>query len=353
MVNLNKYSFSDPFNRGIDFYTPDDVDVSIFMSASGSIVIDSIILRISSSSLSALSDLSVGSVKISYAVIDISGIAVTATVATERQDVTISVSANTTLTVSSIKISDSVASLSSSANLVVNSIRVAEAASALSSNSNLAVAAYKISSAVSAPSGSASLSAGAVAIKYAAALLSGSVNMSTDGKIALATIRIQVFQNATVSAEIIKFSAVTGVDTSSIRTLLLLDGKPLTNQNRTLDVTSTPMFIENRNWNASSSRYYKNQTTADKKSFSLNWSFIPNFMEKTVDSKYSRDYIRKISKDPDVHTLTIINSDANGLTPYTETVYNVLVKDFNENLIRRDIPDNTYYFNCSMTLEEV
>jgi hypothetical protein len=353
MVDINKYSFSDPFNRGIDFYTIDGADVSVDISGSGNLVVDSIAIRLSDVSLSSLSNVSINFTKISYAIIDISGIAVTATVATERQDVAISVSANTTLTVSSIKISNSVASLSSSANLVVNSIRVAISSSTLSSNSTLTTSAYKFASAISAPSGSASLSVGATIIRYAAALLSGSVSVSTAGRIVLATIRIQLFENATVSAEIIKFSAVTGVDTSSIRTLLLLDGKPLTNQNRTLDVTSTPVFIENRNWNASSSRYYKNQTTADKKSFSLNWSFIPNFMEKTVDNKYSRDYIRQISKDPDAHTLTIINSDANGLTPYTETVYNVLVKDFNESLIRRDIPDNTYYFNCSMTLEEV
>lgn len=353
MVDINRYSFSDPFNRGIDFYTIDAADVIIDISGSGNLVVNSTAIRFSSITLSALADMSTTIAKTTFASIDLSGLSVTVTVATERQDALVDVSANTTLTVSSLKISNSDSSLSSSANLVSNSIKISISSSTLSSNSSLTVAGFRIVPGASAPSGSASLSVGATTIKFAAALLSGSVSMSTAGRIVLATIRIQLFENATVSAEIIKFSAVTGVDTSSIRTLLLLDGKPLTNQNRTLDVTSAPVFIENRNWNASSSRYYKNQTTADKKSFSLNWSFIPNFKEKTVDDKYSRDYIRKISKDPDAHTLTIINSDANGLTPYTETVYNVLVKDFNESLIRRDIPDNTYYFNCSMTLEEV
>jgi hypothetical protein len=189
-------------------------------------------------------------------------------------------------------------------------------------------------------------------IKYASASLSGSVNLSTAGKISLATIRIVLLPNTNVSAKFVKFSSVSGVDTSSIRTLLLLDGKPLTNQNRTLNISSMPVFIENRNWAGNSSRYYKNQASADKKSFSINWSFIPNFREKTVDERHSRDYLRKLSLDPDVHELRIINQDSDGVTPYTETVYNVFIKDFSENLIRRDIVDNVYYFDCSIALEE-
>ena len=159
-------------------------------------------------------------------------------------------------------------------------------------------------------------------------------------------------QNTNVSAKFVKFSSVTGVDSSSIRTLLLLDGKPLTNQNRTLNISSLPVFIENRNWAGNSSRYYKNQTSADKKSFNINWRFIPNFREKTVDERHSRDYLRKLSLDPDVHELRIVNQDSDGITPYTETVYNVFIKDFSENLIRRDIVDNVYYFDCSISLEE-
>jgi hypothetical protein len=57
--------------------------------------------------------------------------------------------------------------------------------------------------------------------------------------------------------------------------------------------------------------------------------------------------------DPDVHTLTIINQDENGVTPYTEENVMVFVSTFSENLIRRDLVDDVYYFDCSMTLEEV
>jgi hypothetical protein len=211
----------------------------------------------------------------------------------------------------------------------------------------------KIAYASAALSSNTDVTTSITAIKNASANLSASVNLSTAGRIALATIKIVLLQNTNISAKFVKFSSVTGVDSTSIRTLLLLDGKPLTNQNRTLNISSMPVFIENRNWAGNSSRYYKNQTTADKKSFNINWTFIPNFRENTVDERHSRDYIRKISLDPDVHQLKIINQDSDGITPYTETVYNVFIKDFSENLIRRDMVDNVYYFDCSIALEEV
>jgi hypothetical protein len=45
--------------------------------------------------------------------------------------------------------------------------------------------------------------------------------------------------------------------------------------------------------------------------------------------------------------------DETGTTPYSETSYNVLVKDYSETLIRRDIPNDVYFWDCSMSLEEV
>jgi DNA-dependent RNA polymerase auxiliary subunit epsilon len=75
-------------------------------------------------------------------------------------------------------------------------------------------------------------------------------------------------------------------------------------------------------------------------------------MEKTVDSRHARDYISIVSEDPDVHILKVINQDQNGLTPYTESTYNVFVRSYSETLIRRDLSDGVYYFDCSLTLEE-
>lgn len=142
------------------------------------------------------------------------------------------------------------------------------------------------------------------------------------------------------------------VDYGSIRTFLILDNKPLTNHNRQLDVSLSPSFIENRNWNNRKSRYYKMESNAGRKTFNLSWRFLPNFMDKTVDTRHARDYISSISEDPDVHILKIINQDESGLTPYTEAAYNVFVRSYSETMIRRDLSDGVYYFDCNLTLEE-
>lgn len=142
------------------------------------------------------------------------------------------------------------------------------------------------------------------------------------------------------------------IDTASIRTLLMIDDKPITNHNRSIDISRQPIYIETRNWNNTARRRYKRQSNSDRAVFSLSWSFLPNFRENTVDQRMARDYLASIADDPDVHTLKIINQDQNGLTPYTETTYNVFVRSYSESLRRRDIQNGVYYFDCSLTLEE-
>jgi hypothetical protein len=197
-------------------------------------------------------------------------------------------------------------------------------------------------------------------IKFASSIINSNVNLIVIGKIVLITARInQLFNNTDITVRAIKFSNTvvhaTTVDFSSIRSLLMLDGVPLTNQNRKLDVSAAPIFIENLNWQGDASRYYKNASanSATKRTFNLQWTFIPNFENKTVDLRASRNFLNKKSKDGDVHTLTILKQDENGTTPYTEENVDVLIVNYSENLIRRDLVDNVYYFDCSMSLQEV
>jgi hypothetical protein len=352
MAGESIYSFSDPLNSGIDFYQADSADVNVDISISSSLTVSSYRIIFSSIAIAASSNAAISASKIAYASANLSVDGATVIVATERQDGSVIISSDVSLSANVTKIAFSSSSISADSNLSVSGTEILLAQTVIEITSDVQSSAYKIAFANTAISINSNATVNATTVKYASASLSGSVNLSTAGRIALATIRIVLLQNTNVSAKIVKFSSVTGVDSSSIRTLLLLDGKPLTNQNRTLNISSLPVFIENRNWAGNSSRYYKNQTSADKKSFSINWRFIPNFREKTVDERHSRDYLRKLSLDPDVHELRIVNQDSDGITPYTETVYNVFIKDFSENLIRRDIVDNVYYFDCSISLEE-
>jgi hypothetical protein len=85
----------------------------------------------------------------------------------------------------------------------------------------------------------------------------------------------------------------------------------------------------------------------------MSWSWLPNSINYTVDGNSGRDFIKRVAEDPRHHVLKIINMDETGTTPYSETSYNVLVKDYSETLIRRDIPNDVYFWDCSMSLEEV
>jgi hypothetical protein len=157
----------------------------------------------------------------------------------------------------------------------------------------------------------------------------------------------------TISAKAIKFAVNGIVDSSIIRTFMLIDDKPITNHNRKFESALEPIFVENKNWANSRGRYYKSSARSGRKTFSLSWSWLPNSPEFTVDGKKGRDYIKEIASDPSHHVLKIVNLDESGVTPPTETSYNVLVKDYNETLTRRDLSNDVYFWDCSMTLEEV
>jgi hypothetical protein len=143
------------------------------------------------------------------------------------------------------------------------------------------------------------------------------------------------------------------IDDTSIRTLFTLDNKPLTNHNRVFESSLSQLFIENRNWNNRSNRYYKRATSSGRRTFNLSWSMLPNSMEDTVDLRHGRDFLNSIAEDPDAHVLKVLNQDENGLTAYTETSYTVFVRSYSETLVRRYINEGVYLYDCSLTLEEV
>jgi hypothetical protein len=143
------------------------------------------------------------------------------------------------------------------------------------------------------------------------------------------------------------------IDDTSIRTLFTLDNKPLTNHNRVFDSSLSPLFIENRNWDNRSNRYYKRATSSGRRTFNLSWSMLPNSMEDTVDLRHGRDFLNSIAEDPDAHVLKVLNQDENGLTAYTETSYTVFVRGYSETLVRRYVNEGVYLYDCNLTLEEV
>ena len=351
------FSFSEPFNTGIDFNQRDAADVEVLLSGSTDLTISVMKFADTEAVLSSSSNVSASSYKIAYADVALTALAVTVTVATERQDALVDVSANTTMTVDMMKFAYSESLLTSSSDVSSTIIRITEIASVLSSAADITVESLKLALSSTALSASSSLTSAAIKISQAVLALSSSVQLAVAGKISLATIRIVLEEVGSVIVQTPVIFAqnivAAGIDSSIYRTLVLLDGKPLTIHNRKLDMGIDQIFTETVNWNNRKTRYYKSTSRAGRRTFSMSWSWLPNSINYTVDGNSGRDFIKKVAEDPRHHVLKIINMDETGATPYSETSYNVLVKDYSETLIRRDIPNDVYFWDCSMSLEEV
>ena len=361
---FSHFGITEPLNSGYDFYTA-DAAINIEASLSASLTVaDTNVLRIliASADISGSLSVSASVIKIAKAEIVITNILTTTLDAVfERQDGDVVMSANVSVGCNATKISyaeqDVLVNVSSS-ELTVDILRIAIASASVSSSLSVGqVAVAKTSNASSVMSAETNVSSNAARIAFIAAVLSSHLDLSIAGKLFLMTIRINILNNTNLVPRITRYQPSSGgvevLDTQEIRTLLSINNRVITNHNRVLQSSTEPVFVENKNVNNIRSRYYKSTTRASRKVFALSWSYLPNSKEKTVDQRWARDYILSIANDPDYHVLKITNMDASGVAPSTETSYNVLVTDYNETLIRRDIADDTYYWDCSITLGEV
>ena len=353
------YSFSEPFNRGVDFYQADAANVTIDINISSSVTVSSYQIRLANITLESNSALTSNAYKIAYASANLAVDGATVVIATERQDGSVVISAEVLVETNITKISFASASLSSSGNVDVNGTKVALSTCEINVESNTSISIYKIAHSSSQLSSLLDLFVSGKKIALADVNISGQIGLAIVGKITLATIRIAMSQIADIDIKnVIKFaenlSALSGgSDPGMFKTLVLIDGKPLTNHNRKLDMSIEPIFTEAINWANSKSRYFKSTARSGRRIFNISWSYLPNSTTYTVDGNRGRDFIKDIAQDPRHHVLKIINMDESGTTPYSETSYNVLVKDYNETLIRRDIPNEVYLWDCSMSFEEV
>jgi hypothetical protein len=237
-------------------------------------------------------------------------------------------------------------------NAIIKTSKIAYAQCNLSSDLSVTPKAYEILIAdIDEVSGNLQVTTKAIEILFAKAELSGFIVKVTVGKEILLGKLFLVGRVTQRGIPAIRFSPSITEDLQSIRPLLAIDNKPLTEHNRSLSVSLNQSFIQNTNWASRKSRYYKKSSA--RKIFSIEWTQLPNSRDMTVDEKEGRDFISKIGSDARVHTLKVRNIDSDGIDPYTESEYNVIVKNYNESLIRRDLVDQTYYWNCSLELEEV
>jgi DNA-dependent RNA polymerase auxiliary subunit epsilon len=317
-----------PSLRGYDFYTGDESNIdTIYIDVSQTVSAQTIAL--------ASSSLDFGTVVV--------------VIGAEIQNAQSSLSIEVDLVSEATRIVNASASLDSDVSQSVSAQRLATIISAQSIESDLAVLVNKTTSASSITSVESSLTAVSRKITSATPNL---MEITVDAIAAwIDFVGIDINISSSVLVEVLRFSPGF-VDSSSIITLMILDDKPITNHGRTLNSSISPVFTQNENWNNRKSRYYRRSGNGGKRTFSVNWEMLPNYRNKTVDNRYARDFISSVANDPDVHVLKIINQDTSGLTPPTETTHYVYVANYSESLVRRDLVDDVYYFNCDLVLEE-
>jgi hypothetical protein len=355
-AEFSRFGITEPLSSGIDFYTGDEFEPQVTINASGNVVVNAIKIAYGTAIIQIDSNTTTNITKIAFAQANLDNlITVDLQYVYERQDALVSISAEANVVINITKIAFAASSILIDSNATTNATKIAFAAASLSAEATVAASSFKIAPVEIQVSAETTVTTTAIKIAYAAALFSSQVTVNTGAKISLATIRINVLNNTSINTQLIRFSNAITADDTLIRALLLLDNKPITNQNRQLIVAANPIFIENENWAGNISRYYKNSTAnaGAKRVFNLNWNLIPGEATDTVDIREARNFLKDIADDADSHTLTIINQDENGITPYTEENITVLITGYSETLIRRYISDNIYLFQCSMTLEEV
>lgn len=201
--------------------------------------------------------------------------------------------------------------------------------------------------------GEADLTASGFAIRTASAILDGLLDVSIASPVLIDIVGAISFSISSnfIIPDLIRFTP-TAQNPGSYIPLVLLDGVPLTDQNRKFNNSNKPVFVEKSNWNSSKSRYYK-RSTSGKQSFKLSWEWLPSDKENTIDKRQARNFIKEKSMDPDYHTLTVIKYGANPEDVFEETEYNVFITNYSEDLIRRDLGTGTYFWRCDVELEEI
>jgi hypothetical protein len=320
-----------PQAKDIDFYIG-GVVASAILTSEVSVNSSGTKIALASSSISSTASVSAQSSKIA-----LTSIAFNATI-----------SAN----VASTEILKTLIHLDSALDVTATSEKIAYAIASISINSSVNQNLIRITNDSAHPAIATSVTASGQQVRLSGGIsISGTSNVDFNPKeILFAQINILVKSRTIVNAPF-RFSP-NYTESSSIQTFLILDGKPLTDHNRTLDISTSPDFIQNTNWKGTKGRYYKRASVSGRKTFNISWKYLPNLMDYTVDTRHGRDYIASVATEMDSHTLKIVNQDQSGLTPYTEQTYTVFITSYNESMVRRYIDEGVYLYDCTLTLVE-
>lgn len=126
--------------------------------------------------------------------------------------------------------------------------------------------------------------------------------------------------------------------------LVELDNVALTDQGRTYSQGRAEKVVEVELADGTLKQYVK----AIKRTFNVEWQWLPNSDSKTYDGKAGRDTLKALCMDGTTHTLEIRDNTA----AQTQNSYTVFVKNYSEQVVRRDFVSQVIYYNVTVEFVE-
>lgn len=348
------------------------LNILSLMSISSDVTVDSLKLATASSTINVTSDSSSTAKEVLLASSSLSSDISMSVTGRKGQLVSSTSSVTSSTVVSGTSVALGSASINVDSNLSAGALEILLAQFAADVSAEVDVVSVKVSKADASLDISSSVSVSA--IKFAAAqssveILSNFVSVIRQVRLAAANLDQTAFVFAVVSETLLANISIgissrfliagatcfnasrSGEDVRTPRTLIVIDDLPLSEHNRKMTSGVVRSFVENVNWESSKNRYYKN--SSGRRTFDISWSYLPGERDDTADLRFGRNKIQSIASDPDVHTVKILNFDTDGENPYSEDSYTVMVTGYSENLIRRDVSNGVYLWDCQLQLEEV
>ena len=124
--------------------------------------------------------------------------------------------------------------------------------------------------------------------------------------------------------------------------LVRFDDTDITDQGRTFSEGRDERAVSNNTANGTIKKYI----IAEKRTWSLSWSYIPQLSTDTYDEKGARDTIKALAMIGDPITLRVRNSYGE------EYVYTVWIEDYDEKVVRRDFVTNIFLYDVNLSLKE-
>ena len=131
---------------------------------------------------------------------------------------------------------------------------------------------------------------------------------------------------------------------TALAVFLSINGTEITNHNRTVSIMEEINSSDVETSSGRLRRFYQ----PNKKSLSLNFGYLPNTSEKTVDGRVGRNFIENLARTaPKV----LVNYKDVPTGPNKE--FYGFITSYSESIVRRDLLTQCTYYDVQFTIEEV